>query len=123
MKLLLAFFLLLVPTVAQAQSSCDKPPLTGTTTIFSSAFPFAVEIPAGITATAFKVTINGTQTPLATTTTTPASNGNQCFLVTITASAAVNTVTTQYTPSGGTEVSSAPFVVSVVSPAPINHPR
>lgn len=123
-KLLLVLLFLSLPAVARAQSSCDKPPLTGTTTIFTPSFPFAIEVPSGITATAFKITVDGTQAALTTTATTPASNGNQCFLASVTVSGnGTHTITTQYTPSGSTEVSSSPFVLNLVSPAPINHPR
>ncbi len=123
-KTFLALLMLLISSVARAQSSCDKPALSGTTNIFTTSFPFAVSIPAGITPTAFKITVNGTQSALATTVTTPASDGRQCFLVSVTVAAnSTNTITTQYTPSGGTEVSSSPFVLSVVDPKPVNHPR
>lgn len=123
-KFLIVIALVLVPNLARAQSSCDKPPLTGTTVIFTTSFPFAIAIPAGITATAFKITLDGTQSPLTTTTGTPATNGNQCFLVSVTVpSNGTHTITTQYTPSGGTELTSAPFVLNRVDPAPVNHPR
>ncbi len=123
-RLLLVLLFLSLPALAHAQSSCDKPALSGTTTIFTPAFPFAIEVPAGITATAFKVTVDGTQANLSTTASTPASNGNQCFLATVTVTGnGTHTVTTQYTPSGGAEQTSTPFVLSLVSPVPVNHPR
>jgi len=123
-KILLVLLVLLTAANAYAQSSCDKPALSGTTVIFTTTFPFAVSIPAGITPTAFKITVNGTQSTLATTVTTPATDGRQCFLASVTvANNSTSTITTQYTPSGGTELSSAPFVLSVVDPKPVNHPR
>lgn len=123
-RLLFVLVLLSFPALAQAQSSCDKPSLTGTTVIFTPTFQFAVEIPAGITATNFKITVNGTQTALATTVGTPATNGNQCFLASVTVpNNGTNTVSTQYTPSGGTEKSSTPFALNLVDPVPVNHPR
>ena len=128
-SLYLALMLSIVlPALASAQtSSCDKPPLVAAppTTITSPIFPFAIEVPAGITATNFKITVAGSQANLTTTVGTPATNGNQCFLATVTVASTPGqtTISTQYTPAGGTEVSSAPFVLSLVSAVPINHPR
>ena len=122
--LLIAVVLLGLSVPCQAQSSCDKPPLAGTTNIVSPTFPFAVEVPAGVTATNFKITVDGTQSTLSTTVGTPATNGNQCFLASVTVSGnGLHTIRTAYTPSGGTETSSDPFVLNVVDPKPVNHPR
>lgn len=116
--------LLALSTSAQAQSSCDKPALTGTTNVLTPTFPFAIEVPAGITATSFQITVDGTKSPLTTTVGTPATNGNQCFLASVTVSGNGNhSVKTHYTPSGGTEATSDPFALNLVDPKPVNHPR
>jgi hypothetical protein len=125
MKVLLALALLLVPALASAQTSpCDKPPISGTVTIFTPTFPFAMKIPAGLTPTLFKITVDGTKSDLPTTAAPPNTAGDSCFLVSVTVAVGNHNIDTSYTPSGGVEVSSTnPFVLKFVDPRPVNHPR
>jgi len=123
--LLCALIVALLPRNADAQSSaCAGTPLSGTTNIVSSTFPFAIKVPAGITATAFKITVDSAKVDLTTTVGTPTPTGDQCFNASVTVSGnGVHTIKTHYTPSGGTEATSDPFVLNLVDPKPVNYPR
>lgn len=133
--LLTLTFLFMASSVYAQGTSCDKPALSGTTNITSPTFLFAVGVPSGQPAPAgFKVTVDGTTTDVGALPPAGVSaSGETCFNATVTVSGNGNhTVTTAfYTLDGGgvkqTSPASAPFVLSLGSPAPstapINHPR